>query len=381
MGIYYWTPEEKKYVATTRRDQQEQRLYGVRPPKGLSILKRRLWQPLQEAHGHIYPAFLSTAAGATGGQSEATSGVLHGGGAIYPSATQPQAGWPDAFMSYSLQSGGIAYDGLDGATISYMSFEDVYRSDSVGRPILLTNSNDVLIERIDTRKCTMGLMYAQSNTNITIQYCRAENIGYEFYNQAFPGNDNDLNVIQVNGIDNYWAYDIKAKFAQNEDAFSYYDASNSGGQRLEFEGCIDGNETTSDASPSTFWTSASGTAVILGDSPGTGGHDLTISDSSFIDPGQVGLAIACGYNNVFDNCVCISTGDPAIGGPQNVGGYISAQAQGCSTCTNNEIINSRTWFENLNHIWIDTGSCSGSVTTGSTFGDATLDVEDYRVTL
>ncbi len=112
-------------------------------------------------------------------------------------------GWPDAFMSYT-PSGSISLDGISGVSpedpyiIDYLSFEDLVRPDP--RPITLENCENILIRRIDTRKCTMGLVYAVNCQNIEVEFCRAENIGFEFEGEAFPGNDNDLNFYQMNAV-------------------------------------------------------------------------------------------------------------------------------------------------------------------------------------
>lgn len=291
----------------------------------------------------------------------------------------PQPGWPDPFMSYT-RSGGIVLDGVNGGTISYKSFEDITRASSPRWPIMLNNCSNIVIERIDTRACDMGLLYAQNVSNITVRYCRAENIGYSRIGQVLGDgwiNENDFNVFQFNGADGLVIEDIKARYANNEDAFSFYDVTNSTATRIEYEGCVTTTRPTSDGRPSTYWTSGSGTAFILGDSPGTGGHDLTVTNSTFIDPGQVGLAIACGYNNTFDNCVSISTGNPPIGAGVNVGCYISPQASGCTICVDNAITNSQVDWVNGNGSFIE---CASSNVAGSNFS-ASLNVEDYRVTL
>jgi len=305
----------------------------------------------------------------------------------------PEEGWPDPFMSYPL-SPAIYLEGVNGATISQKSFQDITRANGT-RPIHLNNCSNITIERIDTRGCTMGLLYAYNCNNITVRYCRVENFAYEFIDHTLhvgnadagiPGyfrNLNDCNVFQINIGNEIHVSDIKARYGNNEDAFSFYDVTNSTATRIQYEGAITDDRPTSDGRRSTYWTSSSGTAFILGDSPGTGGYNLTVTDSTFIEPGQVGTAIACGYNNRFDNCIIMGTGDPPQIHPEtwhlNTPAYVYPAAQGCSEIHDNFQTNCRGWFANLNNAYMPGGF--NTDLTGSNFVDGSLNVEDYRVTL
>ena len=62
----------------------------------------------------------------------------------------------------------------------------------------------------------------------------------------------------------------------------------------------------------------------------------------------------------------------------NVGGYVWDYID--AGCSGHSYTNTRVWFGNLNHFW-DGGNCGPIDTTGSVFGDGTLDPEDYRVLL
>ena len=285
--------------------------------------------------------------------------------------------WPDTFMSYT-SSGPISLNDVHGTSpedpyiIEYLSFEGLERPNP--RPITLEDCSNILIRRIDTRKCTMGLLYALNCQNITMEYCRAENIGYEFLGEAFPGNDNDLNLYQLNNVDGFLIHDIKGRYGNTEDVISHYGSHNGEVYNIEWEGAISASAPTSDSSASVQWESDSGTGAILGDLDGSG---LWVHDCTFLNPGQVGLAIASGTNCYFEDCIVYSEGNSAIGGAENIAAYIWNQY---TTCSAVGMINCRGYFQNENSFW-DGGGCSSVDISGSDFLDNTLDPEDYRVTL
>jgi len=284
---------------------------------------------------------------------------------VEPPVTPPSEGWPDPFMSYPL-SGPIHLSGESNVTISNLSFEDIRRP---YKPILLENCDNITIERIDTRGCTMGLVFALNCTNITIRYCRAENIGYEFFGQTLNEgwiNENDCNFYQFDKVDGFECHDLKGRYGNTEDVFSHYMSKNGVVERLHFEGAIADDQPTTDGRPSTMWTSDSGTGIILGDE---GGENVRVSDCTMVNAGQV-LFQGMGRNQGFDNC--IGYGEGGTSQPWNVG-----TSTWGSNCGGLYVTNTRIWYAD-NHAW---WGCMVPDTTGSVFGDSTLDVEDLRVVL
>lgn len=326
---------------------------------GLIIPKlKNLWVPKHTAHAQAF------------GMSPAVLGATAG------EATPPAGGdWPDAFMSYPL-SGPVVLDGVSNQTISYLSFENILRP---AKPIFLNNCDNITISRIDTRKCDMGLVYAENSTNITIEYSRCENIGFSRIDQQLNDgwiNENDMNFFQLNGCRTIYAHHLKGRYANNEDVFSFYDCYDAVMEDCQWEGAYNDTRPTSDSSRSVYWTSDSGTAAIMGDGP-TYGTDMTVRNCTFIEPGQVGLAIACGYRNVFDNCVIMGTAPSALGAALNQPMYCYPAAEGCGGGGDNSLTNCRGWYANGMTGYV---TFPNTNTSGSNFNDGTLNVEDYRVT-
>ncbi len=284
-----------------------------------------------------------------------------------PPVTPPTEGWPDAFMSYP-NSGPIVLSGESDVVIENLSFEGLERP---YKPILLENCDNITIRGIDTRGCTMGLVFALNCTNIEIGYVRVENIGQEFagldLNDGIPGgNQNDLNLYQFDKVDGFYCHDIKGRYGNTEDVFSHYMSKNGVVARLHFEGAVATDQPTSNGSPSVPWTSNSGTGIILGDE---GGENVRVSDCVMVNAGQV-LFQGMGRNQGFDNC--IGYGQGGTSQPWNVG-----TSTWGSNCGGLYVTNTRIWYAN-NHAW---WGCMVPDTTGSVFGDATLDIEDLRVML
>lgn len=317
---------------------------------------RGILRPKHTAHalGGISPAILGAAEFAT------------------PTAPPPEEGWPDPFMSYPL-SDPIDLDGASNVVIENLSFQDIYRP---SKPINLFNCSNITIRRIDTRRCTMGLVYAQNCSNIVIEHVRVENVAYEFIGQILNvdwGNENDGNVYQFNDVDPFTISDIKARYGNTEDAFSHFASSNGTVDRVHWEGATNTGMPTSDGSPSVPWTSDSGTGMILGDADGS---NITVSDCTFIQPGQVGMAIASGTDCTFDNCITIQDGNP-LAQPVNTAAYVWGQY---ATCSGHSVTNCRGYFTDGGGFW-DGGNCGAIDLTGTDLEDTSLDIEDYRVVL
>jgi hypothetical protein len=349
---------------------------------GVARQSRDLWTPAAQSAGY------------------ATSPFVYG--------TVGDVAWPDAFMSYPAgPSNGIVLNGASNVTIEYLSFDGTAtRASGNPRPITLLGCNNITIRRIDSRKCTMGLLFALNCTDITVEYCRAENIAWELREQYlipqsakdnhpeiwyedWPvfGNSNDCNMYQMDSCSGIRTSHVKVRYGNTEDVFSHYKSDDVICTDLQVEGAVSTTQPTSDGSPSVPWTSASGTGAILGDE---GGHDILIQDSSFLNSGQVGMQIAGGYNCVFDNCESYNEGytlqwwnQPMTtwnGTPPMTGhGFTYCRTWGHADANRETVPHiGFNWVEA--HGWFD-DSAPLPDTTGTVQGDATLNREDMRVVL
>jgi len=308
--------------------------------------------------------------------------------AFNPVITVSGAGlWPDAFMSYTPQLTPIVLDGVDTQTIQNLSFEDFYRTGgaSGGRPITLINCNNITIRRIDTRGCTMGLVYAYNSTNITIEYIRIENIAKEFAGwvgdweedrgpYSYFTNENDCNVYQLNGVNGFDITHLKARYGNFFDGLSHFASSNGIVDDVQVEGARTTDQITSDGQDSVIWTSDSGTGVIMGDGDGA---NVTVKNSSFLNCGQVGFATAGGSFCEYDNVVVYQQAAISPLQVYNTAGYVWGQY---SVCSDHSVTNTRTYAEEGGEFW-DGGNCGSIDVTGSIFGDGTLVPENYKVSL
>jgi hypothetical protein len=286
-------------------------------------------------------------------------------------------------MSYPLQSSPISLNGINGNSpedpyiIENLSFEALYRAD--GQPISLEDCSNILIRNIDTRRCTMGLVYALNCTSIQLEWCRVENVAYEFRGQIMDQdfvNENDTNFYQFDKCDGVRGNDIKGRYGNTEDVGSFYQSHDCIAERMHWQGAIELDQPTSDGAESVMWTSESGTGHILGDD---GGTDSSVRDSTFLDAGQVILQIAGGDNLTFDNCVAYGTGNTPQ--PWNTG---ATTWNGTPPMTNLAVTNTRIQYfksdGSSNPNWWDP-SAAPPDTTGSVFGDDSLVRSDYIVTL
>ena len=286
------------------------------------------------------------------------------------------------FMSYP-SSAPISLDGVHGNSpsdpfiIEELSFEDVFRAD--GQPISLQNCSNILIRKIDTRKCTMGLLYAQGCNNITIQEARVENIAWEFRGQTLNvdwGNENDANFYQFDNCSGIRVSDIKGRYGNTEDVGSLFQSQDAIVERMHWQGAIQTDQPTSDGSESVMWTSDSNTGHILGDA---GGSDLLVIDSTFLDAGQVLLQIAGGSDCTFQNCVGYGTGNTPQ--PWNVG---AASICGTPPMTGHVYQGNRIQYWQAdgtpNPQWFDPG-CDQPADIDNVWGDDSLVRSDYIVDL
>ncbi|HEX7099346.1 MAG TPA: right-handed parallel beta-helix repeat-containing protein [Acidimicrobiia bacterium] len=278
--------------------------------------------------------------------------------------------FPEPFMSYE-SSGPIILDGESGVTIEGYSFDNLTWPD---RPITLMNCSDITIRYCDSRRCSMGIVYAVNCHDITVEYCRVENITGPYERTGA----NRANFYQFNNVDGFYCHHLKGRYGDTEDVFSHYASKNGVLEDVAWEGAVDYDQPTSDGSPSIPWRSPSGTGAICGDG---GGANVIIRRATFLNPGQVGLAIAGGTNCGFEDCVVVSTQWPVTrpsGGSGNVGAYVWNQyPYGCS---GHHLTGCRVRFHNGNHWW-NGGNCGAIDRSGSVFGDLTLNPEDYRVVL
>jgi hypothetical protein len=309
-----------------------------------------------------------------------------GTGTFSPPAT---GDWPDPFMSYT-PSTPLVLTGESGTTIDYLSFDRTARRDLGNpRPITLIGCDNITIRRIDTRGCTMGILYAYQSTNINMEFIRCENINEEYDRFGWtlpPGdpdryfNDNDMNFYQLNECNVFTFNDLKGRYGNTEDVISMFNSSNGTVDRVAWEGATLGNEPTSDGAPAMRWRSASGTGGLIGD--GGAAVNVRVRDSSFLNPGQVGIAIAGGVDMRWEDSVSLSERASTVSeydekpSGENIASYIAEFYTGCGDAY---MTNNRTRFSNGDNYWFG-GGCN-PILSGNVFGDGSLNVEDYRVTL
>jgi len=311
-----------------------------------------------------------------------------------PPVDPPEEGWPDVFMSYPAQTAPIILDGVSGTeenpyVIEEMSFQDFYDANGSGpnyngnggRPITLENCSHILIRRIDTRRCTMGLVYALDSDHITVEYCRVENVNYQHKGVALntipipgggTGNDNNMNYYQFDKVDTFTVRHCKGRYGNMEDVLSHYHSSNGDVDDFHFEGGVATNQLTSDGFESVPWTSDSGTGIINTDDLG---HDCVVHDSTFLNCGQVNLQLG-GTDNTIRDCVAYGEGNTAQ--PWNNG----CQTWSSGACTG-------LTFENVRSKYFRTGGetspfwwgCSTPATINCDLDDDSIDPNDLKVTL
>ena len=289
--------------------------------------------------------------------------------------TPPLTGWPNAFMSYTLQATPIVLNGVDTQTIENLSFNNMYRA--TGQPIYLEDCANITIQNIDTRGCTMGLVYALNCTDIIIDRIRVENVAQEFSGQVLNvdwGNENDGNLYQLDKCDGFTVTNIKGRYGNTEDVLSHFASDNGTVDEVHWEGAMTTAQTTSDGRDSVPWTSDSGTGCIVGDSDG---DSIAITNSTFLNAGQIGIAIAGGTGNSYDSCIVYHEATTQTINTSN--SYIW-KTPGATTCATASMTNCDCYYEDGGGLW-DAGNCGTPDITGSNFTNSGLDPEDYRVTL
>ena len=182
------------------------------------------------------------------------------------------------------------------------------------------------------------------------------------------------NFYQFNKVNGFEVRHLKGRYGNTEDVFSHYQSSNGVVEDLHFEGAVREDQPTSDGSPSTMWTSSSGTFMINTDD---GGHDVHVSDCIAVNCGQT-LCQLGGQRNSYTNC--IGYGEGGTSQPWNNG----AQTWGWAgeNCQDLKFENYRGKFYRSDGsesgFW---WGCSVPDTPGCDFSDDSLDIETLRVTL
>lgn len=286
-----------------------------------------------------------------------------------PEPPDPPAGdWPDPFMSYPA-SQPIRLVGVRDRVIEHLAFDGLAWP---AQPIVLDNCDNVTIRRVDFRRSSIGV-YAVNSRNITIEYCRAENIT----GPSERTGANRANFYQFNNVDGFHCHHLKGRYGDTEDVFSHYASRNGVLEDVAWEGAVRTDQPTSDSTPSIPWRSNSGTGAICGDGGGNNSRNVQVRRATFLNPGQVGIAIAGGQNCSFTDCVVVSNANPPTR-QVNVAAYVWNQYSG--TCAGHVLRNNRTRFHNNNNFW-NGGNCGSVDTQGSVWGDMSLNPADYRVTL
>ena len=236
----------------------------------------------------------------------------------------------------------------------------------------------------------MGLVYAENTDHITLEDCRVENIAYEFRTRELDRsknasnwwqNENDANFYQFNNCDYFTVRRLKGRYGNTEDVFSHYRSDTGTIDDVQWQGATNTNFPTSDGSPSAHWTSSSGTGCMIGDGSGSPGDNITVTNYRCMDSGTVGLAIAGGHYNTYQDCIMYGSSNvPPIGGyslwkAAYNWDYYEAP------CGNNSFLDCRFQFEGVSTELYTASGCAPSITTGTVWNDTSINPNDLVVTL
>jgi len=351
---------------------------------------------------HVRPELLAVSAGVTP-----------------PSPTDPP------FMSYP-SSSILKFTNTNNFVIENLSFENIpgpNMSDvSTGSlsartniAIELRNCDNVTIRRCDFRRVSEPV-WAFDCDNLIIEECRYENILGPNHRAFGNSAGNYGNFAQFDNCNAPTVRDVKGRYGDFEDIISHFRSPNATVERFHHEGASSVTRTTSDGTPAIVpgWFAAgswggfqngvctpcnagvfnacaiASTGVIFGDL-GPAGNSVC-RDSILLNAGRVPMHITGGANTGFDNCIGISTTyTSGMGGrtgqamdQSHAQGASAFNAGGAGVCSSIFFTRVRNWYLRCDgatsHFWSGAG-CGTNNTTGSTFGDATLDIDDWRVDL
>ena len=249
----------------------------------------------------IDPAFLGSTRRASGLIELSTSGVLNTGGGITGSATVG-TDWGDgvAFGARPVRSTTLVLSGASNQTIENLDFNSylnpdspfIYDSSAAGNAhvcIRLLNCTNITIRNVDFHNVSEPIEIYGGSGHV-VEYCRVDGI-------TGPGervNEQTGNFVQTHG----YPTNIRIRYNKvkcmnldfdpwggvhelgTEDIVSFFSASDSICEYNQFD--------------ATGYVRDYGTGTILGDGSG---DDNIIRYNTYLNPGQVGIAVAGGHRN------------------------------------------------------------------------------------
>lgn len=239
-----------------------------------------------------------------------TSGIIRGGGGLAATAF-PGGQWGDgaAFGSRPAQTSTIHLNGQSSVVIENLHFDGgadpvfIWRPNeghNTHVPIMLENCSNVIIRYCDFEDVSEGIALATCN-GVTVEYCRMNGLVgpgervTEAGGHDGPVTEQTGNFLQTIGGSNvhvrnnkiitYTSLDPWAgEYIRGpEDVISLYGASDSDVMYNQID--------------ATDYFRDFGTGTILGDGFG---DDCTIAFNTYLNPGQVGIAVAGGYNHLME---------------------------------------------------------------------------------
>lgn len=270
-----------------------------------------------------------------------------------PTPPPPVSGGSDgaAFGSRPKHNGQMVIRNQSNVVIDNLHFEDMqYAYDGTNNHvgILIIDSSNITIRNVDFENMAQPIAIFGGN-NIVVEHNRA----YGITGPSARHNVQTGNFLQtVSSPSNVYIRDNVIYGGDTEDIISLWSASYS---------VIEDNYINGEG-----WSSASGTGIILGDG---GGRGNIARNNVLYDPGQVGIAIAGGWDHVVENNIIY--GPPGVPG-SNIAAYCSDYSNTFGM-SGNVFRNNRAWYWNegnggTNGFW---NPC-GAATSGNNWTDSSL---------
>lgn len=332
---------------------------GINP----ALLASGEWQP---------PLFIST------------SGILNGGGELTAVTykTGGGTGWGDGvpYGTRPIQSTPITISGANNVVIDNLFFDGLtygafqYSGSNSHVCISVMNSTNVTITNCDFLAVSECVQVYQSS-NVTVEWNRCngitgpgERVGAQTGNfLQTHGTAPACSYVYVrnNKIIAMYPYPPAAAYDPwggthelgPEDVISFFGASNSIAQYNQID--------------ATGYQRDFGTGTILGDAFG---DDAQIRDNTYLNPGQVGIAVAGGFNHVMDGNVIIREAGQVPGSGNTLAYYWDYNGNGIG---GGVVSNNRGLAEIGGTFW----NPGGATEINNNWNDTSLNPSDYLITL
>lgn len=319
----------------------------------------------------LHPAFLGSTSGGYSAPEEPPDP---------PDPPDPDA-WGDdvAWGTRPTQATQIVLNGVENVTVSNLNFNghthsgfvyDSAASSNAHVCIRVLNSNQVTIENCDFFDVSEPIEVYNSS-NVTVTYNRCHGILGPGERVGDPSEQTG-NFLQTHGGSTFVLVDYNKIIAMSptlwdpwsgahelgpEDIISLFGSSHSSARYNEIDG--------------TGYTRAYGTGTILGDGFG---DDCDISYNTYLNPGQVGIAIAGGYGHTMDGNVIYRAGDQEPGSGNTAAYYWDYNGNGIG---GGVISNNRCKWVNGGGLW----NPGGATEINNNWDDDSVDPDDLEVVL